>query len=122
MTTVKSEADLLGIIENIIHWSYQLMDDAPLSPTQQADVQAILNSSQRFHTFAQMEMVTILNSQNDEELQRVRHQLRNYLNIVVGFSSLLVRELPDNLLMHMVTLRNIHQAGESLMHYVNDIR
>jgi hypothetical protein len=46
----------------------------------------------------------------------------NHLNIIVGFTGLIVRELPDNLLLHMGTIRKIHAAGENLIRRVNALR
>lgn len=121
-STLESQLEILNTADNLIQWSARILNDAPLNEVQRQDVQAIYYASRRFYDFAQSEIHVILEGQDARELQRVRHQLRNYLNIIVGFSRLLVRELPDNLLMHMILLRQIHSTGQILTEQVNTIR
>jgi|GEM_PF-3975659 len=122
METIKRDAKLIELAEAVSAWSDKLLAKAPLTDDQRQDIVAINDASREFLTYATREMSAITDEADLSTKQRVRHQLRNYLNIIVGFSRLMVKELPDNLLMDMITIRKIHDTGEMLMAQVDTIQ
>ncbi|MCI0711135.1 MAG: hypothetical protein L0154_13340 [Chloroflexi bacterium] len=122
--TTQSSSELLEAAQSIAQWTAAVLQDAPLTKMQRTDFEAVQEYAQHFHRYASAELSIIQNfSQADPaEVQRVRHQLLNYLNIIVGFTQLVARDLPDNLLLYMVTVRHIQEAGEYLKQTVLAIR
>lgn len=118
---IHSETDLIHAADSLCEWSNILLEEAPLTAQQREDITAINNAAKSFIKHAKNEQQTLSQSADAEAKKAVRHQLRNHLNIVVGFSQLLLAELPDNLLMHMVILRDIHQTGKDLLTHVDAI-
>jgi signal transduction histidine kinase len=117
--TINPDTDLMASAQYI---SETLLKKAPLTNIQRSDIDAINAAARQFIAYAQANLQSIMSSEDTAELQSIRHRLRNHLNIIVGFSRLLVRELPDNLLLHMLLLRQIHETGEMLIVRVDDIR
>lgn len=115
-------AGLLSAADDLIGWSGQLLQKAPLNATQRSDLRAINQAAKEFSSSVQTRLPQISPDAHPDELQRVRHDLLNNLNIVVGFSQILVREMPDNLLLHMLTIRQIFTRGKDLMEQVRTIR
>ncbi|MEM9953982.1 MAG: hypothetical protein AAF846_20400 [Chloroflexota bacterium] len=108
--------------QQIIQWCQTLLDTSRLTETQRQDMTAIRHSAMEFLQYATNEVQMMTDDTPLSKKQEVRHQLRNYLNIVVGFSRLMVRDLPDNLLMDMATVRQIHDTGEHLRTQVDQIQ
>lgn len=119
---IKEETDMIQAVEAISTWVDQLLSDAPLTALQRDDLTAVRTAAERFKKQLDDELDIIIFSKDEAELQRVRHDLRNHLNIIVGFTRIIVRELPDNLLLHLVTVRNINNLGKTLIECVNEIR
>jgi hypothetical protein len=120
--TINPDTDLVASAQSIVEICETLLRKAPLTSLQRDDILAINHAATQFLSYAQAHVEPILTSEDAEELQDIRHRLRNHLNIIVGFSKLLVRDLPDNLLLHMLLVRRIHETGEMLIVRVDDIR
>jgi hypothetical protein len=120
--TINPDTDLMASAQSISEICETLLKKAPLTSLQRDDIEAINGAARQFITYASAHIEHILSSEDAAELQNIRHRLRNHLNIIVGFSRLLVRELPDNLLLHMLLVRQIHETGEMLIVRVDDIR
>src|SRR5689334_13622480 len=120
--TINPDTDLMASAQSISEICETLLRKAPLTSLQREDIEAINGAATQFITYASAHIEPILSSEDAAELQNIRHRLRNHLNIIVGFSRLLVRELPDNLLLHMLLVRQIHETGEMLIVRVDDIR
>lgn len=118
---IQIDATLIELAESVHSWSKKLLDKAPLTDDQREDIDAIHTASREFVSYASSQMKTMTLDVDSETKQKVRHQLRNHLNVIVGFSRLIVKDLPDNLLMDMVTVRKIHDTGEMLMVQVDAI-
>ena len=119
---IKVEHTLIALAESVCRWSVMLLDKAPLTEEQREDIVAIRTASEEFVEYAS-EQISLFSDEIDKETKKeIRHQLRNYLNVIVGFSRMMVKELPDNLLMDMVTVRKIHDIGEMLMVQVDAIQ
>ena len=116
--------ELLSAANNLEKWTAKVLKEARLSAQQRTDLEAVRDATQRLQTYASTECQIIDNyaDADPEDVQRVRHQLLNHLNIVVGFTRILMRELPDNLLMQMVTIRNINETGQSLIDKIKAMR
>ena len=119
---IKRDAKLIELAEAVSSWSDKLLAKAPLTDDQREDIVAINNASREFTKYATQEMPAITGESDLSTKQHIRHQLRNYLNVIVGFSRLIVKDLPDNLLMDMITIRKIHETGEMLMAQVDTIQ
>ncbi|MEL6527425.1 MAG: hypothetical protein AAFQ07_17115 [Chloroflexota bacterium] len=115
------DSELITDAQRVAQWSQKLLTNADLTTEQHDDILAMSEAAHNFIAYAETEWIVIDGDAPQQDKQRVRHQLRNYLNIVVGFSKLLVKELPDNLLLHMATIRKIHTAGQKLMQRVEGI-
>lgn len=119
---IQINTKLIELAESIYEWSQSLLDKAALTDDQREDVVAIHTASHEFINFASSQMQKFTLDVDAGTKKQVRHKLRNYLNVIVGFSRLIVKELPDNLLLHMVIVRKIHNAGELLMLEVDAIQ
>ena len=120
--SINPDTELLASAQSIVQICDTLLLKAPLTNLQRTDIEAINQAAKQFLSYAQANVQPILTSDDAAELQDIRHRLRNHLNIIVGFSKLLVKELPDNLLLHMLLVRKIHETGEMLIVRVDDIR
>jgi hypothetical protein len=123
LTTDSSEI-FLQTAADVEKWSAKVLKEAPLTPLQRTDIEVVLQATQQFQTYlrAESQIVDDFANADPAELQRVRHQLLNHLNIIVGFTRIIVRDLPDNLLMHMATIRKINAGGQSLIERVKALR
>lgn len=112
---------LIDKADVILSLCQTLLDDAPLNADQRIDIEAILISSKAFKVDIEGKEDTL---SNDDALakKRVRHQLRNHINIIVGFSHLMLKELPDNLLLDMASIRQIYDLGGALQTQVDLIQ
>ena len=119
---IRLDNTLIALAESVCRWSVVLLDKAPLTEDQREDIVAIHIASQGFVEYASAQISLITTEVDKDTKKRIRHQLRNYLNVIIGFSRLIVKELPDNLLMDMVTVRKIHDTGEMLMVQVDAIQ
>jgi hypothetical protein len=120
--SINPDTDLVASAQSIVQICDTLILKAPLTAIQRNDIEAINQAAKQFLSYIQDHVQPIITSDDAAELQDIRHRLRNHLNIIVGFSKLLVRELPDNLLLHMLLVRKIHETGEMLIVRVDDIR
>jgi hypothetical protein len=122
--TMEFSGELLKIAGNLEKWTTKILKEAKLSAQQRMDLEAVSDAIQRFQTYASDECFIIDNSAeaDPQDLQRVRHQLLNHLNIIAGFTRIIVRELPDNLLLQMVTIRKINETGQTLIDKVKALR
>jgi hypothetical protein len=120
--SINPDTDLVASAQSIVQICDTLILKAPLTSLQAKDIEAINQAAKQFLSYTQDHVQPIITSDDAAELQDIRHRLRNHLNIIVGFSKLLVRELPDNLLLHMLLVRKIHETGEMLIVRVDDIR
>lgn len=120
-TTIHPQSDLIETAQTIQKQSSKILKRAYLTELQRQDLQAITIATTAFldDTLANL---NIIQSDDVEAKRHVRHQLRNHLNIIVGFSQIILKELPDNLLLHMAILRQIHQAGRDLITRVDSIQ
>jgi len=119
--TIQTEMDLLQAADDLVAWSKELLQEAPLTENQRTDLQAVSDAAQNFRTLANQKIETIKHSTDEAELQILRHELRNHLNIIVGFSRIILRDLPDNLLLHLITVRDIQGTGRALLNHVNNM-
>ena len=119
-TSVNAPSDMLTASQALMRWSKRLIDTAPLTQQQQDDMQLIYDAAHKFYTLARAEMVIIHRKEDPMKLQKVRHQLRNHVNIVVGFAAILIKEMPDNLLLHMAQIRRINETGNDLLTFVEE--
>jgi len=120
--TMSAENKLISGAQSVIDWSAKVLKDSNLTKTQREDLEAIKTSATRFLEYANDKMDIIRNGASPEELQRVRHDLKNHLNIINGFSRIFVKDLPDNLLLHMKQIRNINATSQELIDEVEGIR
>ena len=116
------DTGIITLAESVCRWSLALLDKAPLTDDQREDIVAIHTASQEFVDYASSQLSSLTVDSDIDTRKRIRHQLRNYINIIIGFSSLIVKDLPDNLLMDMVTVRKIHDTGEMLRIQVDAIQ
>lgn len=120
--TMQVEDKLISGAQSVIDWTAKVLKDDKLTASQREDLEAIKASATRFLEYATSEIEIIRNGASPEETQRVRHDLKNHLNIINGFSRIFVKELPDNLLLHMMAIRNINSTSQELIKQVDNIR
>ena len=122
MTGFRHEhTDVINAAGNIVQWSEDLLESAPLTADQRDDLQHVERAARLFYRQASEHYYSVLDSGDEAAIQTLRHDLRNHLNIVVGFTQVMLREMPDNLLLHLLTIRKIHQTGKALLKRVNDM-
>jgi hypothetical protein len=121
VTTIQANTELVGDVQSVIDWAKKILEDDSLTQTQHDDLYAIYTSANRFMEYTYSN-AAIINSANPKEKQRIRHDLRNHLNIMKGFSRLFVKQLPDNLLIHMKSIRKIYATSQKLIEQVDEIR
>jgi nitrogen-specific signal transduction histidine kinase len=114
-------ADVLNAAQLIETQTTSLLDQAPLTVQQREDLSFVREAVQQFQRITRSESEIIHDAPSAEEAQRVRHDLRNQLNIIAGFTRLLVKQLPDNLLLHMMAIRQIHETAQTLLERVDRI-
>jgi signal transduction histidine kinase len=120
MTGIRdNNTDFIHAAQNVVQWCDDVLNNAPLTVAQRDDLQHVRRAARLFYEQAQTRYSHVLQSGDDEAIQALRHRLRNHLNIVVGFTQVLLREMPDNLLLHLLTIRKIHQTGQTLLMHVN---
>lgn len=122
--TMRYSGKLLNTTCNLDKWTAKILKEAFLSAQQRKDLEMILEAIKQFSDFAHDETVIIDNFAEavPSELQRVRHKLLNHLNIIVGFTALIIRDLPDNLLLQMMTIRKINETAETLIKEIKALR
>jgi hypothetical protein len=105
-------------------WTAKILKNAYLTSEQQVDLEAIHRATQKFQSFVRENAETIDYYENADPkvLQHVRHELLNHLNIIAGFTRLLVKTLPDNLLLEMATIRQISDIGQNLIDTITEMR
>lgn len=116
------ETDIIQTAEIINQTSQKILKKSRLTTSQHEDISAIHQAIGKFIREAQASKAIIISPDDLEMKKHIRHQLRNHLNIVVGFSSLIIKELPDNLLLHMISIRKICETGETLIERVDSIQ
>jgi hypothetical protein len=122
VTTIQAKTELVGDVQSVIDWAKKILEDDSLTQTQRDDLQAIHTAANRFMEYTYSNAAIIHNSVSPKEKQRIRHDLRNHLNIMKGFSRLFVKQLPDNLLIHMKSIRKIYATSQKLIEQVDEIR
>lgn len=124
MTHLRQLSDeLCDKVQTITENATTVLHQAPLTDAQREDLEAVRKASQDFN-ITLLQTLPQLDSSNDdpELLSKTRHQLRNSLNVIVGLTRIMIRELPDNLLLQMATVRTMHQNGQELMTEVDNLR
>lgn len=122
VSVMQSETELFSDVQYVIDRTSKILKDKSLTEPQRDDFEAICTAANQFIEYAHSKVEIIRSVANIEEKQRVRHDLRNHLNIINGFSRLFVKQLPDNLILHMMHIRNIHETSQKLIEQVDDIR
>jgi len=123
MTHIRHVSEnLCAKAQDISQGAALVLRQAPLTEAQREDLEAIYNAAQDFHHTLTLALPSISQGADPEVLSQTRHQLRNCLNVVVGLTRILIRDLPDNLLLQMATVRTMHQNGQELMTEVDQLR
>ncbi|MCS6836337.1 MAG: hypothetical protein NZ750_10005 [Anaerolineae bacterium] len=92
------------------------------NPTQQEDIGIIYNAAWDFQSalVAQMDTLCALDALR---LQKLRHDLKNRLNLVIGYASLLKREASSNISSaQQVILQGMLATGETIMRQLDELR
>ncbi len=112
---------ILAPASDLVRWCQRVLREAQLTTLQRSDFETILDAAHKFQQAAKIGLEQIAAGCSSEDTRLIRHQLRNHLNIISGFTRLIVRDLPDNLLLHMAMIRQILATSETLLHRVNAI-
>lgn len=113
---------LITDAQAIINLCAQVLARAPLTDEQRQDITEVQQAATRFRELALAEHELLRERRDSAALQRVRHDLRNHVNIILGYTRIIVRDLPDNLLLHMVSVRNIHATAIGLLEHVDALQ
>lgn len=116
------QAQLITHIESILQLNKKLLSDAPLTPQQRADLNEVHKAAERFCEIINSQAQRSYQHWEPDELQHVRHDLRNHSNVMLGYTRIIVRDLPDNLLLHMQYVRKIHETAALMLGQVEQIR
>ena len=122
MNTIEFDTKIIQTAEIISNTNKKILKSSHLSALQREDFSAISRAIYKFIDEAQKSKHIIIAPDEIEAKRDVRHNLRNHLNIVVGFSSLIIKELPDNLLFNMASIHQICALGKTLIERVDSIQ
>lgn len=110
-----------GIIR-IEHLTKQFADENiyPLNDEQKGDIQAMEAGISQFKN--EMDHFPDLSTQTPEQLMKLRHDLRNHLNLINGFAFVFVKGLGGDLPNSKLELaKQIHNLSKGLIGIVNRI-
>jgi len=93
-----------------------------LNEVHQLDLQTIIDSSQVFQGKVE-DLPNLVSIASHEDLRVIRHDLRNVLNLMIGFAFVLKRDIVATLSPEQLTLlQQIHLDSQSLVDIVNEIQ
>ena len=126
MQVLRSDAVLREQVEKLMYWA-QLLEkaDATHSSTmQRLDIQTVYDASLDFQQHVEASIDIIRYGQDAELLRRLRHDLRNILNLIIGFSYMLLRQESQLTLSptQAEAARNLSQLGDALIQTVDYLR
>lgn len=121
INTLNTQTELTDAARMIDKTSQTVLADNSLTPEQREDFTMIYMAATEFIRYTNSEAAIIFGDADAIEKQRVRHQLRNHLNIIVGFTGLIIKELPANLLLHMAQIREVNATAYEMLKRVDAI-
>lgn len=121
MASITNDDSLHAVVQDMQQKVQTLLARAPLTARQHEDLTMIQQGITQFLAQIDRDNALIFEQADTEAKRQVRHSLRNHINLVIGFSGVLIKELPDNLLRHMVAIRQINQQARELLAFVNAI-
>jgi hypothetical protein len=93
-----------------------------LSPSHRNDLETIQSAARKFQRMVDDNRQILLSNENGI-LQQIRHDLKNTLNLVIGFTSLLLRESQSPLTpLQYATVQSIFNTGKTLLIAVEKLR
>ncbi len=94
-----------------------------LSPSHRNDLETIQSAARKFHHMLDDNRQMLTQSAENGLLQQMRHDLKNTLNLVIGFTSLLLRESQSPLTpLQYATVQSIFNTGKTLLIAVEKLR
>lgn len=94
-----------------------------LSANHHNDMETIRAAAHKFHRMLDDNHHLVMQPGDGAVLQQLRHDLKNTLNLVIGFTSLLLRESRSPLTpLQYATVQSIHNTGKTLLTAVENLR
>lgn len=94
-----------------------------LSASHHNDMQTIQAAAHKLHRMLDDNRQLLMQAGESTLLQQLRHDLKNTLNLVIGFTSLLLREARSPLTpLQYATVQSIHNTGKTLLTAVENLR
>ncbi|MCU0514909.1 MAG: hypothetical protein MUE40_20325 [Anaerolineae bacterium] len=124
-TLDSSAANLTPDAEALVRYCQALFNERNprLNAAQQTDLVTLYEAAVRFQKKSSNAMFRLSQNADEAILQRMRHDLKNELNIIIGFSRLMLREIRSPLTpLQYATMSTIYQAGMDLVTLVDTLR
>lgn len=125
-STLDAAVELVAMSETLVNYCNALFNERnpKMTAERQVDLETIHGAGVRFQKKAGNIIYRLNASPADSAtLQKMRHDLKNELNIVIGFTRLMLREVRSPLTpLQYATVGTIHQTGVDLLAQVEQLR
>lgn len=125
MTSIDTAAELVSASETLVQYCNALFNERnpKMTPERQMDMETIHGAGVRFQKKAGHITYRLTAAADSALLQKIRHDLKNELNVIIGFTRLMLREIRTPLTpLQYATVGTIHQTGVDLLELVEQLR
>lgn len=122
IVSVSIHTKLQSGISQVARLTEQLNDESvhPLTADQQGDIAAMMAGIEQFQN--EMQNFPDLSTQSPQQLTKLRHDMRNHLNLMNGFAFVFVKGLGGALPEEKIAIaQQIHNLSKALISIVNRI-
>ena len=125
MTSPDIVTEVESLAETLVSYCNAMFNEKnpKMTPEHQTDMETIHGAGVRFQKKTGHIAYRLDAAEDSTALQKIRHDLKNELNIVIGFTRLILREIRTPLTpLQYATVGTIHQTGVDLLALVEQIR
>lgn len=127
VTTTETDAgaELAALATALVNYCNALFNEKnpKLTPQRHSDLETIHGAAVRLQRKASNTTYRLAHSPDEATLQKIRHDLKNELNVIIGFSRIMLRETRSPLTpLQYATMATIHQTGVDLLNQVEQLR
>jgi hypothetical protein len=118
----RETTELVLTAEELVNYTTAFFNETSvvLPATHHADLNTIHEAAQRFQTMLDTHAAL---PADEASLKQIRHDLKNILNLVVGYSQLLIREKRSPLTpLQYATVLSVYHTGKTLLVGVDALR
>jgi len=125
ITTNDTASELVAMSAFLVNYCNAMFKErnAKITRERQIDLETIHGAGMRFQKKAGDVSYALMAVSDATSLQKLRHDLKNELNVIIGFSRLILRETRSPLTpLQYATVGTIHQTGMDLLALVDQLR